>query len=208
MSLRRQRTLALLVSTVLGFTVFGFAACGVSADRDPQAIAPEDVPFSLLDSDLTPPSTAVSGANGQTATFFLIRSGDDGTFLEAVTRPVASATPSDIVATLLDVQPDEIDPAESGLTNRIPDGTLLLGATLDQEQGLLTLDFSENLLTVEGPAQTSLFAQIVCTATEIQGIDRVSFEIDSEPVNASIDGSALTPDPVSCSDYRSFNTPA
>lgn len=184
------------------------AACGVSEDSSPQAIAPEEVPFSLLESDLATSTTEAPGA-GQSSTFFLLRTDDEGTFLEEVTRDVPlSPTPADIITTLLELQPDENDPVEAGLKTNIPEGTTLFDATLTESQNLLVLDFSDNLLTVEGPGQTGLFAQIVCTATEIADVRVVTFRIDGEPTNATIDDSELTPEPVDCSDYSSFRRAA
>ena len=198
MTPRRQRLIALIVSIAAAL-----AACGVSSDGDPRVIAADDVPFSLLESDISTSSTDPSGVNTQPATLYLIRSGEDGTELAAVTREVAkSPTPADIISTLLDLKPDEDDPNESGLISNIPDSTILLGAVLDES--LLVLNFNENLLTVIGDAQAGLFAQIVCTATEIEGVDRVSFRIDNEPKSVVVDGGVLESDPVDCSDYRSF----
>lgn len=203
MSSHRRRLLAIVVAIAAGL-----AACGVSADGNPQTIAAEDVPFSLLESDLSPTPTESPDGAGLAATLFLVRTSEDGTFLEAVTREVESQSASSIIATLLETDRDDENPAEAGLTTKIPDGTILLAATLDADTNTLVLNFSENLLTVQGPGQTGLYAQIVCTATGIDGVDRVRFESDGELALALDGASESTSEPLDCNDYPTFRRPA
>lgn len=68
------------------------------------------------------------------------------------------------------------------LSSGIPDGTELLGVTVDGATA--TVDFNETFASGGGTFSVmSRLAQVVYTATAVEGIDQVVFAIDGEPVD-------------------------
>lgn len=199
MTIRSSRICALLFVIVAAL-----AACGVNGEGEPQAIAPEDVPFSLLDPDVTTSSTVAPGSTSQAFLFYLVRSGDTGQVLVPVERSApVNPSISDVVERLLEVGPDPEDPAEAGLTTRIAEEVELLGVDFNSERRTVTLDFSEDFLPVTGELQATLFAQVVLTVTQLQDVDRVAFELEGVPVSTKT-SDGLSEGPVGPSDYADF----
>lgn len=182
------------------------AACGVSPESEPQAIDADDVPFSLLDPQLSTTTTEPATGATEPFTFYLLRSTEEGgTLLVETQREVPiDPTPAEVVAALLQLQPTEEEEAE-GLGTRIPEDTELLSdPTLDQAQSVLILDFNENLTTVTGDGQRALFAQIVCTLTELEGVSRVRFRVEGDDI-AVLNGESESVDgPIDCAAYSNF----
>lgn len=195
----RSRLAALFVAFALA-TV----ACGLTPNDDPEVIQAADVPFSLLEPELSTTTTEPATQATQSFAFYLVQQTDEGTLVEPVTREVPlSPSPTDIVSRLLTLDPTEGEEAD-GLSTRIPEDVTLLDVELDASQGLLTLDFSENLFDVAGEFQTSMFAQIVWTATGLEGVSRISFRIDGEPIEVRVGDSSVTTEPVDRADYNNF----
>ncbi|MGV3760042.1 MAG: GerMN domain-containing protein [Actinomycetota bacterium] len=195
MSVRRWLISLLAASVVLG-------GCGVTAEDEPELIAGDEVPGDLLD----PSSTTSTPREGATAaiTVYLLQRTGSATQLVPVTREVEDpARPGERIEALL--QPTSEDEKSTGLTSSIPADTVLLGTpTLDPERQELTLNFSEELFSVEGSELSQAFAQIVWTVTELEGVRRVRFLIEGEAQRAPDADGVEQDGAVSTADYWSL----
>ncbi len=155
-------------------------ACGVPLDDEPRAITRVTQPPE------TTPQTAVA-PTGQALTVYFL---DEGSLAPALYDVEAEPTVEDALRFLLNTPPPE------GLISRIPPDTTLRGVIRDGS--LVTIDLSSDI-AVGGPNEKEAFAQLVFTAVEFPGVDRVSFAIAGEGVRAPTDNANL--DVVSARDY-------
>ena len=193
-----RRALAVLVAAAVTLLV----ACGVPADEtQPREIASDDVQFDLLAPSSTSTSTTVGPGGEQAVEVFLLRNEQ----LAPVPRRVPAGTNArDVIRILLGgTQGNE---TTRGFGTAIPDGTELLGASL--EGATLTLDLSEELNAVQGERQMIAIAQMVFTATELAGIDGVRFQIEGEPVEVPKGDGTSTSAPVRQADYPDLDRTA
>lgn len=128
---------------------------------------------------------ATSSAQGATevpaaGTYEVWFGGDDG-FLHVSTRKAATApvTARFALTRLFDGPSDE--DAAAGLFTAVPAGTELLG--IEIEDGTATVDLSSDFEQGSGSSAEFLrLAQVVYTLTQFETIDRVSFQLEGEPV--------------------------
>lgn len=90
--------------------------------------------------------------------------------------------------------------ASAGLRSALPPGTRLLGVTITGR--LATVEVSSEIARVGGPDEVRAIAQIVLTATGLQGVERVRFVVDEEPVQVPLGSGALTARSVTAGDYE------
>jgi germination protein M len=102
--------------------------------------------------------------------------------------------------------PNAREREEGELTTSVPEGTAFLG--LNIRDGLATVDLSREFASGGGTlSMTMRIAQVVYTLTQFGSVERVSFKLDGEAVQA-IGGEGLMVDPpVSRNDYEDV-TPA
>jgi hypothetical protein len=137
-------------------------------------------------SDLPSPSPAGSPVGGQTtvvrAYFYL--GGEPGSaglvpVLREVPRTPAIGTAA--IAALL-AGPTEAERAEQVITSAVPDGSRLLGLTIDN--GIATVDLSSEFESGGGSLSITVrLAQVVYTLTQFPTVQAVLFEIDGRPVS-------------------------
>jgi spore germination protein GerM len=180
------------------------SACGVSDDSAPRLIPVENVPFRLVEPEAQASTTApASPLTKGVDVYFIRRSGDTAT-LEPTEREVPEAEePRSRIEALLSQRPDDAETA-AGITSSIPRGTTLLGAERLAD-GLVQVDLSSNLFDVSGPELVNAFAQLVFTATELNGVRRVRFLVDGQPRNAIAFDGQEKPE-VTRADYAALNT--
>jgi spore germination protein GerM len=175
------------------------AACGVQDDGSPRALAPEDVPFDLLQ-----PATSVANpenAEGQPRAVWFVD--NDGLLARGERRLEAPVTVEDIVSALL----DGVTAAEqaNGLRSNIAPGTRLLEVD-GPTDGLVTIDLSGEILTVSRELQRLAIAQVVFTATGLPNVDRVLFKFDGTgPAEVPGAGNELTSEPLRRRDFDQFD---
>lgn len=178
------------------------AACGVQDDSGPRALAPEDVPFGLLD-----PATSVANpenAEGTSRAVWFVD--NDGLLARGDRRLESPVTVADIVRALLEGVSDA--EAANGLRSNIASGTELLGADGPKE-GLVTIDLSGEILTVSRESQRLAIAQVVFTATGLPSVDRVLFKFDGTgPAEVPGAGDELTSEPLRRRDFSQFDPTA
>lgn len=138
------------------------------------------------------PPPAAEPAPAATVNVYLIRDervGVGGRTVEASddTQALLLAAMSELVE---GPTPEE---TEFGLTTTIPEGTRVNG--VEVADGFATVDLSREFESGGGSLSMLLrVAQVVCTATQFEGIDAVAFQLDGEPVEA-IGGEGVIVDP-------------
>jgi spore germination protein GerM len=195
----RRRTRALLAVGTAAALLVG-AGCGLRADEEPQVISADDLPSDLVQTTST---TDTDSTATEPATVYLLVREADATKLVEVQRLVEDPDrPADrIEAVLAQVSPEE---QARGLVSSIPADTVLLDATLDEEDQELVVNLSGALFDIEGRELAYAFAQIVLTATELEGVRQVSFEVDGEPYRAPNAEGIEQPGAVTAADYSTL----
>lgn len=184
-------TLVVLAAGLLG------VACGVPTDDEPRALAEDEIPGGPIASETT--TTTVVGSPGLPTELWFVRDQED---LQASVANLPSRRPATVLEALVATVPEELE--SEGLTTAIPPGTSVLGAeTVD---GTLTVDLSEEFSTVSGDAQILAVAQIVLTATDLAGVQRVAFAVEGEPRTVTDATGAEQDGPVTAADYSEIDT--
>lgn len=192
----------LLAALAIGALAGPLAGCGISADDEPAAIAPDNLPPDLLDPN---PTSSTTLPPGETApvTIYLVGESGDGPRLVAVRRAVPDpSSPGQRLAAVIDAQPDA-EEQDEGLVNPIPEDVQLLEAPFDRETGELVVNLSADFFGFEGEAVINAFAQMVFTAAELDGVRSLSFQVAGEPI-AATDGGGSQKSSVDTGDYRAL----
>jgi hypothetical protein len=172
------------------------AACGLPKDGSPRAISPDKVPYGLLG----PSSTARGNEpGGETFTLYFL----NGDRLQATSRRLVSPRIDDVLTALI-AGPAKDDP--STLKSAVPTETRVVRTELNNR--VLTIVLSKEILGPQGPVQESAFAQLVYTATDLDGVNQVQFRV----VGADGNETAATPQtdsgakdgPLTRADYTSL----
>jgi hypothetical protein len=96
--------------------------------------------------------------------------------------------------------PDSFE-AESGVGTAVPQGTQLLGLTIDD--GIATADLTSEFESGGGSLAMFLrLAQVVCTLDQFPTVDGVLFKLDGEPVDVFSGEGIVLEHPVGCKDYE------
>ena len=162
--MRTRRTLAALVLAAAATT-----ACSIQPDTAPREIPQND--RGLLD-----PVPPEGGEAAGSTRVYLVAERDGGErFLRSAQRGV-DATPVAALEELFKGPNDAED--EAGLGSAIPAGLRLLSARL--VAGTLQVDVSEELLDVPVPALIYAVAEIVFTASELDGVDEVRLRVNGQ----------------------------
>ena len=181
------------------------AGCGVSADGEPQAIEPANLPPGLLDANPTS-STTLPESDSTTAVkvYFLKRRGDTSV-LVPVSREVKTSEanlPGARIAPLFaSTTPEE---QQNQFTTSIPPGTKLLRAAAPTGTDDLIIDLSSEAFAAQGQELANAFGQIVWTVTEIKWITGVRFLRDGVAINAVDDQGVEQVGAVTRADYPSI----
>jgi spore germination protein GerM len=192
----------LLASTVAALVAAG---CGLPADDEPQAIAPDDVPPDLLDPNPGSSTTLPESPGTTTVVVYLLEETAGGVRLAEAEREVRrGGIPDDRLAALF-----AVDETEAGLSTAIPADTVLRGVATDEEADEVVINVSGDLLTIQGDRLAQAFAQIVWTATEPSagGYNFVRFLVDGAS-RTVIDGEGVEQEgAVDRADYSNLSPP-
>ena len=110
------------------------------------------------------------------------------------TRRVGAAAMEDLLA---GPTPDE---AAEGFTTAVPEGTQLLGLSI--QGGVATVDLSSEFETGGGSlSMLSRLGQVACTLDQFQTVSGVLFRLDGEPVDVFSGEGIVLDHPVACGDY-------
>ena len=181
----RRRLFAALVVAALAAS-----ACGIQPDA-----APRDLPADERDLTLTDPATG-SDASGASR-IYLVGPGEDR-LLRAVPRD--AATRRELIEILLR-GPNEGE-IEAQFSSFIPPATELLSARTNGQ--FLILDFSSQLTELTPQGLTQAIAQIVYTATELDGIEAVQLRVEGQELSVQRPSGEATAVALSVYDYPGF----
>jgi spore germination protein GerM len=147
------------------------AGCGLGTDG-----APRDIPAEERES--TPITDPGAGEATGTARIYLVTSDDAESRrqLRSVARDVPDSARN--VLTALLAGPNEEETGQR-LRSAIPSGTELLSTTA--VGGILTVDIDESIQELSGEGLTTAIAQIVFTASELDGVRAVRIRVAGEP---------------------------
>lgn len=179
------------------------AGCGVQLDDEPRAIATDSIPYGLLEPSTTggeTTSTSPAIPTFQETSVFLV---DNNDFLVEVRRQLPGEVRVAVVSLLTPPTEAEVN---GGLRTAIPAG-ITLRSVAGPEEGLVTID-----LTAEAPEGSPdvprlAFAQLVYTATAVESVDRVLFQVDGQAREVPTGEGQSTAEPLSRTDYRQFERP-
>lgn len=176
--------IALAVAVLVG------SACGVRPDS-----APRDLPID--ERQAVPVQTPSGGEAEGLDRIFLAAPGEDRV-LRSVSRDAVSRR--DLIEILFNGPNDE--EAEQQYSTFIPPD---LEVNSTQLQGtLLFIDVGPELTDLTGQSLSQALAQIVYTATELDGVDRVQVTVDGRRVSWPTPSGDATTDPLSIYDYPGF----
>jgi len=191
-----RRLAALVVGAAV---VVGAAACGVPLEDHARATPPEAVPYGLLE-----PGTSTSSTQAPSDGAVLYLVGQRG--LSPVRRPVPSPVSVRVVVEALGADPPP-DEEGLGLRSVLAAEEFVLGAR--SATGVGRIDLADRFRSLPEREQTLALAQLVLTATEVTGIDRVAFTLNGEPLDVPTADGTLRSGSVTRADYESLlATPA
>lgn len=204
--MRGRTRLLVTVPVAAVVALLATAGCGLAEDDRPEVLAADNVPHGLLDPE--PPTTTTTTALAATSPVrvFFVEQQEDSIKLRPVERLVRDPTDvQDRLQVLLDEPPGPDHSGEEGLSSSIPPGTSLLGIEVDTGTREATVDLSREFFGSQGTGQRAAFAQITCTAEQVDGVSQVRFKVEGEPIAPVIADSTQKDGPVSClRDYATF----
>jgi hypothetical protein len=167
------------------------AACGVEAQDQAQELDPESVPFDLLDPEAPGVSVPPMG------NFFVIFLVEGGELIDA-TRAVRARPTVARALKVLERGPTS-DEFAAGITTAIPPGSEIRRVTVRNHTAIVDVSerFEENVRGQEALA----LAQVVYTATGLEGVNRVRFRLEGEPTVVPRGNGTQTSRPVDRNDY-------
>jgi spore germination protein GerM len=183
--------LVLLVAVATG--------CGLSTNDEPETIK-DNVPPDLLDTESATPDTS-TGTTESVEVWFLGADDQGDTRLSGRERQVPiPATQVSVLEALIQDPPNGFE-RSLGYTTAVPEDVTLTDQPRLRSDGVLIVNLSDAFYDLQGETARNAFAQIVYTATGLQGVDSVQFELDGEVFNA-VDGDGVArSDPLSRGSY-------
>ena len=153
---------------VLGAVALASFGCGVPLDDSPRA----------MQSTRSGEPSPTSVAQGDTAAYIYMLL--DGSLVPAA-REVSSRQPGPILDSV--VQAPTADETTAGFISQVPMGTEVLGSV--QSGDVLSVDLSTEFENVIGRTRQEAIGQMVFSATDLPGINEVTFSIDGTPLQVS-----------------------
>jgi hypothetical protein len=180
---RRIGALAAITAMLLG-------ACGVSTDSQPR-----DLPEEERTIVISGPSVGAVARGADR--IYLVGPSEDRLLRSVPREAVAGLNLMEIL--LLGPNTAEI---EAQYTTVIPSGTQLLSTR--RQGSFLFVDVSEELTELTGPSLTQALAQIVYTATELDGIEAVQLTVDGTTLSWPKGDGSTTDGALGTYDYPSL----
>lgn len=188
-----HRLVALLAVAVVALGALG--SCGIPDDDAPRAVAADEIPDALV----AAPTTTTAPQGGVGTNLFFIEAERGRSVLSAQRVPLDNQQARTVLEALVGTVPEDLP---DGVNSSIPAETRVLGTSLDD--GILTIDLSEEFATVSGDILIQAVGQLVFTATERPGVDGVLFTIEGEPTTVPDAESSELTTPATRSDYAAL----
>jgi germination protein M len=183
------------LTTLTIAVVLALAACGLPEDGEPRAIPEDDLPPEL---EVEASTTSLPPGQSSPRILYFVDNSGEQPVLQPVERPIPEgAGLQGVLDALL------TDPGTEERITRVPPGVELLGVFLDEEDGTLTVDLSDEFGELEGEALQLAVAQVVLTATEFDEVQQVRFELEGEPTPVPTSGRSQ--ELVNRCDYAEFD---
>ncbi len=193
----RPRALVVVLVLSIGLTT---AACGIPTTGGPTAISKKDVPFHLLSpASSTTASSTLPRAVAVPELIFLVAPTQT---VAPVTRGIpASTTLSGTLTEVLEalLEGPKASESASGLQTFLTPAQTKVSARVTA--GIATIDFATNPIQVVGANQTLAIAQLVYTATEVNGVSGVIFQIGGQTEEVPTASGATVIGPVDRTSY-------
>ena len=173
------------------------AGCGVPTDGGPRSIDPDDVPFDLL---ARAPVTTTTSPEPAAALVEVFLVGADRLLAVHRAVPDPSSLQARLDALLTGATEQE---AQLGVRTALAFSTALVS---EISGSTARIDFGE-AFGVPDPEQVLAIAQIVFTATAMDGIDRVLFFVRGRPVEAPAQDGTLRSEPLIRGDFELLAPP-
>jgi predicted small lipoprotein YifL len=174
-------------SAVVAMAMLALAACGVQSDAQPRDLPDIERTIEIAD------DSADIDASGADRVYF-VGPGEER-LLRSVQRDAVSV--SDLVEILL-LGPNA-DEVQAEFNTAIPSGTELINARTQGQ--VLTVNLTPEILELDRQNLTRAAAQIVYTATELDGIEAVQIEVDNVRLSAPTGDGDDTTEPLRTYDY-------
>ena len=202
-----MKVLIAVAAAILALAV-GFLVAGLAADQD-AATSVGPVPSGSTSDEGTtevapttteeePPTGTDTEPANETVTYQVWFANDEGLFVTYRTEPATQRVGTAALEALLE-GPDAFEDGY-GLGTAIPEGTQLLGLTIDG--GIARVDLTSEFESGGGSAsmQTRL-AQVVYTLTQFPTVDGVVFSLDGEPIDVLGGEGVIIDHPLARNDY-------
>ncbi|HSK15551.1 MAG TPA: GerMN domain-containing protein [Gaiellaceae bacterium] len=197
---------AVVLAASAGFLA---ASCGANGDATPAGPVPS-APAATTETAETLPPPTTTNEEGETVptpgvvTYQVWFQNSDGLF---VTYRTQEATPRVGTAALeaLLAGPSAFE-AQQGLSTSIPDGTQLLGLTIDE--GIASVDLTSEYGSGGGTlSMQSRLAQVVFTLTQFPTVGGVVFSLDGKPIDVLGGEGIIIDHPLSRRDFADLLPP-
>jgi spore germination protein GerM len=190
---------------VLALGLYGAAAlagCGVPSDSAPRALPGDAVPAELLASDPVSTTTTVPVGTSTRVRIYLVGGGGASEHLVAVERLVQAPPTVERVLSALIRGPNR-EEAGRGLRSAILPGTILNSALV--ESNIAIVDLVKSAIAVNSSTDLILaLAQMVYSATELQGVGGVRFTLDGDRAKVPTGTGIQSETPVSRASYAAY----
>jgi len=186
-----SRRLALALAVLLAV----LAGCGVRADRNPR-----DIPEGQR-GDLGQSAAPEAGEGTGPKVFFVDEDADGTARLRGTSRSVLP-TPSAVIAELL--KGLTATEQERRWRTAIPAGTQLRSA-VQTPQGIIDVDLSDDFFLATGEEQLKAVAQVVFTASALEGVRGVRILVDGRPREWPRGDGVLQSEPLTAELYPELN---
>lgn len=177
---------------VIAFLAASATACGIPVDSEPETVDIDLGNVSNREDPIPGDLTAVS--------IYLVRQGS----LIQVSRDLPTPATEEVILESL-LGPVTEPERRAGLRTAIPQGTQVNAITSDG--ATLRVDLSREFASVGGEEEVLAVAQIALTATSIDNVDLVGFQLEGVPTGVPVANGALSDDPVGANDYESLVAP-
>jgi len=159
---------------VLALALTGLVACGIPTDSEPRPLA--DGPTTTVEVTASAPAQSPNQAF-----LYLSHEGELSEVLARVERKLEDppSVESVLNALLAGLTGDELN---EGYDTLIPRDTRLVDASVDGTQA--TIELTADWNDIRGESALGAYAQVVLTATELDGIESVRFVSEGTPIPA------------------------